>query len=101
MWPLNPADEGHIPIAELPASAKELSTYDLIKAKQMLVDAGYPKGFKAKLIISTRLFLPEMGELIAGIWKKNFGIELSLEVVELGVMARIAQERQAADWNIY
>jgi peptide/nickel transport system substrate-binding protein len=39
-WPIGPQVPGYTPLDKLPASTQELFTYDPVKAKQMLKDAG-------------------------------------------------------------
>ena len=49
-YDLAPMGKGYslsVPILDLPASTKELFTYDAVKAKQMLTDAGFPNGAKS------------------------------------------------------
>jgi len=79
--PYNPAlsTDVYTPIEDLPASAKELFTYDTVKAKQMLADAGYPAGFTIKLDYSTTRFgAAELASLLEDMWSK-VGVELILQ----------------------
>lgn len=66
---------------EMPASVKELYTYNPDKAKQLLADAGYPDGFKTTaLIIQSEA---DYMSIIKDMWSK-VGVDLSLNVVDAG-----------------
>jgi peptide/nickel transport system substrate-binding protein len=66
---------------EMPASVKELYTYNPTKAKQLLAEAGFPNGFKTTALISA----PEVDyfSIIKDMWAK-VGIDLSLNVQDTG-----------------
>ena len=82
-WPLRPLTEGYVPIEELPPETRLLFDYNPDLAKQMLAEAGYPDGFKARVVVPRRPLLPDLVEMLAGIWLEDFGIELELDVVDL------------------
>jgi peptide/nickel transport system substrate-binding protein len=64
---------------DMPASVKELFTYNPDKAKQLLKEAGYPAGFKASaLILSTDV---DFYSILKDMWAK-VGIDLTLDVKE-------------------
>jgi peptide/nickel transport system substrate-binding protein len=71
---------------EMPASVKELYTYNPDKAKQLLADAGFPNGFKTTALISQ----PEVDyfSIIKEMWAK-VGVQLDFNVVELAVRRNI------------
>jgi peptide/nickel transport system substrate-binding protein len=75
---------------EMPASVKELYTYDPVKAKQVLADAGYPNGFKTTALIDQSE--ADYFSVIKDMWSK-IGVDLSLNVQEAG--ARTALYRAA------
>ena len=85
MWPMGTGWEGWGPIEDLPASAQELYTYDPEKAEQMLADAGYPNGFKIKMLTSTRWQLPDIAQLLAANWSE-YGIEVEIETGDVSVV---------------
>jgi len=49
--PLHP---WYIPLEELPESCRELWDYNPEKAKQLLAEAGFPKGFETNVICQVR-----------------------------------------------
>jgi peptide/nickel transport system substrate-binding protein len=71
---------------EMPASVKELYTYNPDKAKQLLKDAGYPTGFKATALIGSAEV--DYFSIIKDMWSK-VGIDLSLNVQETGTRTSI------------
>jgi peptide/nickel transport system substrate-binding protein len=78
----------------MPASVKELYTYDPVKAKQVLADAGYPNGFKTTALIAQAEV--DYFSIIKDMWSK-VGVQMSLNVQETG--ARTALYR-AGDYEV-
>lgn len=77
----------YTPIDKLPASAKELFEYSPDKAKKLLAEAGYPKGF------STELVLEQMDVDVASAvkaWWANIGVNLELKVVDAATLGAMA-----------
>ncbi len=77
----------YTPIEQLPASVKELYTYNPDKAKQLLAEAGYPSGFKTSVAC-----IAKDADLLAVVkdqWSK-IGVDLSLDVKETAVMNSLA-----------
>ena len=71
---------------EMPASVKELYTYNPEKAKQLLKEAGFPNGFKTKaLMTSTQV---DFYSVIKDQWAK-VGVTLELDVRESATKAQI------------
>jgi peptide/nickel transport system substrate-binding protein len=66
---------------EMPASVKELYTYNPDKAKQLLKDAGFPNGFKTKAIMISQYV--DFWSIIKDQWAK-VGVDLSFDVMETG-----------------
>jgi len=81
-WPIISASPGHVPLAELPASTRELFEYDPVKAKQMLADAGYPDGFTFDLLVEDELEMRDIAEMLAGMWEEELGVVLDLRIVD-------------------
>ena len=98
-WPLMWRAEGFVPYDELPESPKAVVTYDLERAQQGLDDAGYPNGFKMKLLSSNRPFTPPVAEAFAGLWKQHFNIDVEIEVIEAGVHWAAPHDRD--DWDAW
>ena len=81
---------------EMPASVKELYNYNPEKARQLLVDAGYPDGFKATIICPNNPTNVDYLSIIKDMWIK-VGIDLNLDTLEAGawvstVMGRAFEE---------
>ena len=73
-------------IDQLPAADAALFTYDPVKAKQMMTDAGYGSGFPLSLAIragepSTSSFT-DAAQLMVDQWKKNLNVDLTLNPLE-------------------
>jgi len=71
---------------EMPASVKELYTYNPEKAKQLLKEAGYPTGFKTSVLIASSEV--DYFSIIKDMWSK-VGIDMSLNVQETGTRTSI------------
>jgi len=53
-YPMHPEYTGYFePLEKMPASVKELFTYDPAKARKLLAEAGYPNGFSFKVQVTT------------------------------------------------
>ncbi|MBI2849855.1 MAG: ABC transporter substrate-binding protein [Chloroflexi bacterium] len=68
---------------EMPASVKELYTYNPTKAKELLKEAGYPNGFKVTATIGSTE--ADYFAIIKDMWSKA-GIELTLDIKESGTL---------------
>ncbi len=66
---------------EMPASVKELYTYNPNKAKQLLTEAGYPDGFKAVALLDQSE--ADYFSVIKEMWAK-INVQLTLNVQETG-----------------
>jgi peptide/nickel transport system substrate-binding protein len=63
--------------------------YDPVKAKQLLIEAGYPKGFEVTMNLTAwpgRGYLPDVGEAVATYWEK-VGIKVKRRPVDRAVFA--------------
>ncbi|MFC1966779.1 ABC transporter substrate-binding protein [Chloroflexota bacterium] len=86
-WPVSPIQEFkstgmYVSLEELPESTRELFEYHPDKAKQLLVEAGYPDGFKTDILIYEPMV--ELMEIYKAYWEK-IGVELELDVKEYSV----------------
>jgi len=72
----------HTPFEQLPKVVQELYGYYPDKAKQLLAEAGYPKGFKCEIICQSPDV--DMLSIIKKYWAA-VGVELTIDVKEYGV----------------
>ncbi|MFY9317832.1 MAG: ABC transporter substrate-binding protein [Burkholderiales bacterium] len=88
-YPMHPDYFGYYePLEKMPASVKELYTYDPAKAKKLLAEAGYPNGFSFKAQVATSNFEHmELLPLIAGYLEK---VGVKLEIVPMEYPAYLA-----------
>ena len=80
----------YTPIEDLPPEAKELFTYDPAKAKQMIIDAGYPNGFTISLEYSGTAGggrYNQEAALLADMWAK-LGVKLVLKPLDNALFAK-------------
>ena len=78
---------------DLPASVKELFSYNPDKAKQLLKEAGYPSGFKTSILINNLsgyggVLNADYYSVIKDMWAK-VGIDLALDIRENAVVNSI------------
>jgi len=76
----------------MPASVKELYTYNPDKAKQLLADAGFPNGFKTSVTIRQDATIVDYYSLLQNMWSK-VGITLNLDIKEYAVWNSILRGR--------
>jgi len=79
----------HVPLEELPESTQELYGYDLEKAKQLMAEAGYPNGFKAKMVHRSDVdWQVDLATVLQEMWSK-IGVELELEPMDYGAFTSV------------
>jgi len=87
----------YTPVDQLPASTKELYKYNPDKAKQLLKEAGYPSGFKAKLVVPV---VPstagDLAAVVKDMWAK-VGVDIELQPRDASVYSGIFATRNFDD----
>jgi peptide/nickel transport system substrate-binding protein len=66
--PILPPADWYTPLNELQPDLAELFSYNPVKAKQLLADAGYPQGFSTTLLVDTASGIKEEAVLIKNYW---------------------------------
>ncbi|MEE8418966.1 MAG: ABC transporter substrate-binding protein [Dehalococcoidales bacterium] len=88
------------PLDEMPEVVQELFSYNPDKAKQLLADAGYPDGFSTSIVVSSDPARVDELAIYKEMWSK-VGIDLKIEVLEMGNYLRIAGARREWDNMLY
>lgn len=72
--------------------------YDPVKAKKLLAEAGYPKGFSMTLMVPRgRYLLGEEVTQVVAAYLGKVGVETKIDAVEFGVFAKATQTRSIPD----
>ncbi len=79
----------YVPLEKLPASVRELYSYNPEKAKKLLAEAGYPNGFKTQIVCYS--YFIDMLSIVKDYWSK-IGVDLTLDVKEYSVWTSIKKE---------
>jgi len=98
--PIIPGVAGYTPLEELPAEAQELFTYDPVKAKKMLADAGYPNGFSIELSYKTGVDTGDIAAMVADYWSK-LGITVTLHPLEVSAFNNLRNTLAFNDCFMY
>jgi len=80
--PMPEHSDMYTPLEDMPESVQELFGYDVDEAKALLAEAGYPTGFKAKVICYDAYV--DMLSIFKDYWEK-IDVELELDVKEYSV----------------
>lgn len=98
-WPIMYFKEyagAFVPLEQLPRNVQELYEYHPDKAKQLLAEAGYPNGFKAKIIAyNQRAYLDPL-QMVKDMWAK-IGVELEIEPKDYATYTSIVIRRAYDD----
>ena len=95
-WPTSAeTPQIYIPLDQLPESTRELFEYHPDKARQLLAEAGYPDGFKAKVVCYTGV--ADMLSMVQSYWA-DIGVELEIESKDWGTFV---SKRAARDYELF
>jgi len=84
------------PLEAMPASVKELFTYNPAKAKQLLAEAGYPRGFSFKVqVCSCSPDHMDLVPLIAA-YLEQVGVKIEVQPMEYGAFLSAMTSRTLA-----
>lgn len=95
-YPMHPDYTGYYePLEQMPASVKELFTYNPEKAKKLLAEAGYPKGFTFKVQTSAINPDNDMLSLVAA-YLEQVGVKIEIQQLEYGAFLAAMNNRTVA-----
>ena len=98
-WPnpdLKEYHSAHLPLSEAPASVQELYTYNPEKAKALLAEAGYPNGFKAKIVCRNTTMDVDFLSAVKDMWSK-VNVDLEIQPKEGAVYTSLWQQLKYED----
>lgn len=82
----------YTPLKDMPASVQEVFSYNPDKAKQLLADAGYPGGFKTKIVVSSLGTNIDYVAMIQAYLAK-VGVDMQIDARDNTVYTTIANNR--------
>ena len=93
-YPQSPEYEGYYqPLSEQPASVKELFEYNPEKAKKLLAEAGYAKGFAFKVQVGThQADHGDLLTLVAG-YLEQVGVKVEIQPMEMASFLSVMTNR--------
>jgi peptide/nickel transport system substrate-binding protein len=86
------AKRAYVPLEQMSESAQALYRYNPDKSKQLLAEAGYPEGFKAKMIVLSGVGVEDLASVYKAMWAK-VGVDVELQPREMGVYSSIGYSR--------
>lgn len=93
--PVSGYGRAYVPMNELPEAVQALYRYNPERAKQLLAEAGYPKGFKTKVIVQNNTTAMDLASAVKAMWA-NIGVDLELQPKEEAVFV---STRFAFSWD--
>jgi peptide/nickel transport system substrate-binding protein len=84
------------PLDKQPAAVQALYSHDIAGAKKLLVDAGYPEGFKTAVITSPNTTAVDLLSVIESQWSE-INVDLEIQIKEGVVLANISNSRNYPD----
>ena len=96
-WPIGYYDEykdAYLGLDDpaMPASVKELYSYNPDKAKQLLAEAGFPNGFKSTVLIRQDNTIIDYYSMLQAMWSK-IGVDVKLDIKEYAVYMSMLRGR--------
>jgi len=83
-WNIKAFNGVYTPLDQLPSNLQDLYSGNVTKAKQLLSDAGYPNGFKTKVVCQTISDDVDFLSLVKNYWAK-INVDLTIQPVDPGV----------------
>ena len=96
-WPIMEGVPGHKSYEELDPETQELYSYDPAKAKQMIIDAGYPDGFTVIGLCRTDAEYADVIVMLQAYWEE-IGVDLVIDIVES--VSRSPREKDRESWEV-
>ncbi|MBI2852147.1 MAG: ABC transporter substrate-binding protein [Chloroflexi bacterium] len=97
-FPASPVSEDiFVPIEKRPEAVQELYRYNPERAKELLAEAGYPNGFKTKMLLQNLSFWLDLGQTIEAMWAK-VGVEVELQPRESALLSNVRRNLSYEDF---
>ncbi|MBI4284143.1 MAG: ABC transporter substrate-binding protein [Chloroflexi bacterium] len=101
VWPSGPNYPNlYVPMEKLPDDVQTLFKYNPERAKQLLADAGYPRGFKTKMIVQNTSTHLDPAATFKAMWAK-IGVDVEIQPRESAVYTSITRTANAVEETIF